>query len=100
MDVQLSDLGRRWQTGSGIEQLMDDLGHALAQGGAIRFERDKNGKLRSVTCVTREGYVLTDCTLAVTDRLRKRRFIRSQGGRPYRVTREGLMAVRAQLDNR
>lgn len=74
--------------------------HALAQGGAIRFERDKNGKLRSVTCVTREGYVLTDCTLAVTDRLRKRRLIRSQGGRPYRVTREGLMAVRAQLDNR
>ncbi len=74
--------------------------HALAQGGAIHFERNENGKLTEVTCVTRDGHVLVDCTLPITEKLRKRRFIRSRGGRPYQVTREGLRAVRAQLDNR
>lgn len=33
MPFQLSDLGLRISAGSGIEQLMDDLGHALAAGG-------------------------------------------------------------------
>jgi len=74
--------------------------HILAQGGAIHFGRAPNGKVRSVTCITRDGHVLAGCTLPVFDRLRKRRLIRSTGGRPYRVTRAGLDAVRAQLDNR
>ena len=74
--------------------------HVLAQGGAIQFERAPNGKLTSVLCVTRDGFVLSDCSLAVVERLKKRRFIRSQAGRAYRVTRTGLFAVRAQLDNR
>ena len=34
MQFQLSDIGRRISSGSGIEQLMDDLGHALASGGS------------------------------------------------------------------
>lgn len=34
MNVQFSDIGRRISAGSGIEQLMDDLGHALAAGGS------------------------------------------------------------------
>lgn len=33
MDFPFSDVGRRLSGGSGIEQLMDDLGHALATGG-------------------------------------------------------------------
>ena len=33
MKFQLSDFGRHIASGSGIEQLMDDLGHALASGG-------------------------------------------------------------------
>ncbi|MCV6584522.1 MAG: YjhX family toxin [Marinibacterium sp.] len=74
--------------------------HALAQGGAIHFERGANGKVQAVSCYTRDGHILVDCSLAVFERLRKRRFIRSRGGRPYQVTRPGLMAVRAQLDNR
>ena len=74
--------------------------HALAQGGAIHFERGTNGKVQDVSCYTREGHILVDCTLAVFERLRRRRFVRSQRGRPYRVTRLGLEAVRAQLDNR
>ncbi|MEM8582163.1 MAG: YjhX family toxin [Pseudomonadota bacterium] len=74
--------------------------HVLAQGGAIQFERSDNGKVRRVMCVTRDGHVLSDCTLTVFERLRRRRLIRSHGGRPYRITRQGLASVRAQLDNR
>jgi uncharacterized protein YjhX (UPF0386 family) len=74
--------------------------HVLAQGGAIHFERAGNGKVTHVTCITRDGHVLTDCTLAVFDRLRKRRFIRSVRGQAYRATKLGVMSVRAQLDNR
>ncbi|WP_425093711.1 YjhX family toxin [Tropicimonas sp. S265A] len=74
--------------------------HVLAQGGAIHFERGSNGKVRAVSCLTRDGYRLTDCTLTVFERLRRRRLIRSSGGHPYRITRDGLHAVRAQLDNR
>ena len=33
MTISLSQFGKRLCTGSGIEQLMDDLGHALATGG-------------------------------------------------------------------
>ncbi len=74
--------------------------HVLAQGGAIHFERNANGKVADITCITHDGHVLTDCTLAVFDRLKKRRFIRSKNGQPYRVTQRGLGAVRAQFDNR
>ena len=74
--------------------------HALAQGGRIAYEKDPRGKIVEVTCVTREGWVLSDCSLAIFRKLRRRRLIASHDSRPYRITREGLMAVRAQLDNR
>ncbi len=74
--------------------------HVLAQGGEIHFERAPNGKVQSVTCYSRDGFVLTDCTLPLFDRLKKRRFIKSVNGRPYRVTRLGITSVRAQMDNR
>jgi uncharacterized protein YjhX (UPF0386 family) len=74
--------------------------HVLAQGGAIHFERAGNGKVTDVTCITRDGHILSDCTLAVFDRLKKRGFIRSVSGQPYRATKRGVMSVRAQLDNR
>ncbi len=74
--------------------------HALAQGGRIEHHKDKRGDIIAVDCITRDGWRLTDCTLAVFRKLRKRGFIRSEEGKPYRVTREGLFAVRAQLDNR
>jgi hypothetical protein len=44
--------------------------------------------------------ILEDCSLHVFRKLRKRRFIRSEEGRSCRITREGLKAVRAQVDNR
>ncbi len=74
--------------------------HALAQGGRIFQHKDDRGDILAVDCITREGWRLTDCTLGVFRRLRKRRFIRSEAGGPYRVTRKGLEAVRAQVDNR
>jgi len=74
--------------------------HELALGGAIHYDRCDKGKIRGVTCVTREGHVLTDCTLDLFQRLKRRRFIRSQNGRPYRVTRLGITSVRAQLNQR
>ncbi|WP_370634951.1 YjhX family toxin [Cognatishimia sp. MH4019] len=74
--------------------------HELALGGSIHHERCENGKIRSVTCYTRAGHVLTDCTMPVFLRLKKRRFIRSQNGRPYRASRLGIKAVRAQLNQR
>lgn len=74
--------------------------HALAQGGRIEHYKDARGDIVAVACITREGWQLADCTLSVFRKLRKRRLIRSVDGKPYRVTREGLAAVRAQVDNR
>lgn len=75
--------------------------HALAQGGAIRHRRDPGSdRIVEALCFTREGFVLTDCTLGLFRRLKRRGLIASIGGQPYRITRAGLAAVRAQLDNR
>ena len=74
--------------------------HALAQGGRITYEKDERGKIIEVMCVTRDGWVLSDCTLSIFQKLRKRGLIASQASQPYQITREGLGAVRSQLDNR
>ncbi len=74
--------------------------HALAQGGAIVLERDERGNLIDAECLTREGWRLSDCDLTVFKSLKKKRLIASRDGGPYRITREGLINLRAQLDNR
>ena len=74
--------------------------HALAQGGRIQHFKNEAGDIVEIDCVNRDGWRLDDCTLDVFRKLRRRRFIRSEDGGPYRITREGLAAVRAQLDNR
>ena len=74
--------------------------HALAQGGHIAYRKDDTGKIVEILCVNREGWVLSDCTLAIFQKLRRRRLIASHASMPYRITRDGLAAVRAQLDNR
>lgn len=74
--------------------------HALAQGGAILVEKDERGKISAVNCVTRDGWSLADCTLAIFGKLKKRGFIASSNSAPYRITYEGRVAVRPQLDNR
>ena len=75
--------------------------HALAQGGRIVHRRDEaTGQIVAVDCFTRDGYVLSDCTLGLFRRLKRRKLIASNGGGPYRATRLGLSVVRSQLDNR
>jgi uncharacterized protein YjhX (UPF0386 family) len=74
--------------------------HALAQGGAVVLERDHDGRILRADCFTRDGLLLTDCTLAVWRKLKAKGLIASVGGGPYRVNREGLARMRSQLDNR
>ena len=74
--------------------------HTLAQGARIELLRDDRGRIVGADCITREGWRLSDCTLGVFKALKKRRFIASSGGGPYRITREGAVNLRSQLDNR
>ncbi len=74
--------------------------HALAQGGRIDHFKDGRGRIAKVECITRDGWRLADCTLDIFQKLKRKRLIASNGGGPYRITREGLTAVRPQPDNR
>jgi len=74
--------------------------HALAQGGKILLERDERGALAAAECLSREGWRLSDCDLALFRKLKRRSFIASRAGGPYLITRDGLEALRPQLDNR
>lgn len=74
--------------------------HVLAQGGMIRHRRNEEGDIVEALCFTRDGFVLANMNLSLFRRLRKRGFIGSQNGAPYRISQAGLRAVRAQLDNR
>ena len=74
--------------------------HALAQGGSIVLERDERGRVIAAECITRDGWRLEDCDLAVFKSLKKKGLIASRNSQPYRITREGLANLRAQLDNR
>ena len=74
--------------------------HALAQGGRIVLTRDERGAIVAVECFNREGWLLADCNQAVFRKLKRRGLIISRGGGPYGITREGLFALRPQLDNR
>jgi uncharacterized protein len=73
--------------------------HVLAQGGAIRHEQG-HGKVFEALCLTRDGMILTDCTLPLFQRLRRRGLIESKDGVPYRISALGRKVVRAQTDNR
>ena len=72
--------------------------HVLALGGRIDHLRS-GSKIDEILCVTRDGLILSDCTLAVFRRLRRKRLIASTGGGPYRISRLGRLSVEAQPDN-
>jgi uncharacterized protein YjhX (UPF0386 family) len=74
--------------------------HALAQGGAIYAIKDERGKLETVECHNRDGFILPTCTVELVRKLRSKRAILSQDGGPYRISRRGLDLVRPEYDNR
>ena len=74
--------------------------HCLAQGGSIVLERDPDGRILRADCLTRDGFLLTDCNLSVWRKLKTKGLIGSIDGGPYRVNRDGLARMRSQLDNR
>ncbi|MDB2384114.1 YjhX family toxin [bacterium] len=73
--------------------------HTLAQGGEIQFRREKS-RVVEANCFSREGYLLEDFSLSLFKQLLRRGFIRSQNGKPYRITQLGRQSVRAQINNR
>lgn len=83
-----------------ISRLQQRVLHTLARGGRITLERDHRGDIVEVDCWTREGWRLGDCTVAVFKSLKQRRLIMSRDGGPYLITREGLIRLRSQGDNR
>ena len=74
--------------------------HVLAQGGKIQHYRDPRGRIDRIDCLTREGFRLDACDLGLFTKLKARRLIASRAGGAYRISRQGLLAVRAQADNR
>ena len=74
--------------------------HALAQGGVIRLRKDEDNRISTIECLTREGWLLSLCTLDLFKALRRKGLIASSKGGPYHITRQGLQAVRSRPDNR
>lgn len=74
--------------------------HLLAQGGRIEIEKDDRGRITDIATITRNGWQWSGCSLALFRKLKRRRFIASRDGGPYRITRLGLERVRSQPDNR
>lgn len=74
--------------------------HALAQGGRILYERAPNGRVTEVTCVTRDGLILSNCTLEIFRLLKRKRLVESRMSSPYQISEKGRRSVRSQADNR
>jgi uncharacterized protein YjhX (UPF0386 family) len=74
--------------------------HLLAQGGRIEIIRNDNRKIERLQLFTRDGWVFSGLDLVTFRKLKQKKAIRSQGGKPYRITERGLVLVRAEQDNR
>ncbi|MEO5805648.1 YjhX family toxin [Devosia sp.] len=74
--------------------------HALAQGGRIALLKNDQGKAIGLEFFNREGWLMSNCDLALFKKLKAKKAIKSSGGQPYRITRRGLELVRSETDNR
>jgi len=74
--------------------------HLLAQGGRIELTRGEDRTIEKLQLFTREGWVFSGLDILTFRKLKQKRAIRSQGGKPYRITEQGLVLVRAEQDNR
>lgn len=74
--------------------------HVLAQGGQIRYLRGPNGRILQADCFTHDGMILSDCTLQIMAKLRRKKLIASTNSSPYRITEKGRRSVLSQLNNR
>lgn len=73
--------------------------HVLAQGGRISHLRE-GGRITEVTCISRDGMILANCSLELFLRLRRKRLIASSAGSAYRISERGRRLVAARPDNR
>jgi uncharacterized protein len=101
-EVRLPSTGQVWRLTSdnlmNISRTEQRVLHVLALGGRIDHFRTGT-KIAEILCVTRDGLILSDCTLEIFQRLRRKRLIASERGGPYRISRLGRLSVRAQVDN-
>lgn len=74
--------------------------HVLALGGAIRYLRKESGKVQKVTCFTREGHILSNCSMVLFQRLKRKKLISSKSSQPYRITKLGAHSVQSQMMQR
>ena len=74
--------------------------HTLAQGGNIHVLKDIKGRITTVECYNRDGWLMSQCNLMLFGKLRRKKAIASQNGQPYQITRRGLELVRSEYDNR
>jgi len=74
--------------------------HLLAQGGRIEITRDENHRIEKLQLITREGWIFSALDLITFRKLKQKKAIRSQAGKPYRITERGLVLVRPEQDNR
>jgi uncharacterized protein YjhX (UPF0386 family) len=74
--------------------------HALAQGGRIALLKNEAGKITGLEFFNRDGWLMSNCSLALFKKLKAKKAIKSSGGQPYRITRRGLELVRSEYDNR
>jgi uncharacterized protein YjhX (UPF0386 family) len=71
--------------------------HILALGGLINYRRQENGKVYEVTCYTRDGHILSNCSLDAFQHLKRKKLISSKNSQPYRITKLGANSVQAQM---